>query len=232
MGGGQNRKRIKECANALSDEMSKRIFKQVIAFRVSHNYRQRPDYNKKNQYFPNDIVTLKADEVFIDCGAYTGDTVQQFLRQTQNQYKRIVAFEPDNRNLKKLRKVTEDIVIIKAAVWSHDTKVSFEGGKGSGSTVKKGSSNHLVKARAIDGVNECKDATFIKMDIEGSEYNALQGAYHTIRKNKPVLAICIYHSDEDMLRIIELISNWKLGYKLYIRHHGQRISETVLYAIQ
>ncbi len=88
-----------------------------------------------------------------------------------------------------------------------------------------------MKARAIDNVEECRDATFIKMDIEGSEYEALIGAQNTIKKNRPKLAICIYHSDEDMLRLIELIANWDLGYKFYIRHHAQKISETVLYAI-
>ena len=88
-----------------------------------------------------------------------------------------------------------------------------------------------MKARAIDNVEDCRDATFIKMDIEGSEYEALIGAQNTIKKNRPKLAICIYHSDEDMLRLIELIANWDLGYKFYIRHHAQKISETVLYAI-
>lgn len=85
----------------------------------------------------------------------------------------------------------------------------------------------LVK---IDDVQECNDATFIKMDIEGSELQALQGAEKTIVKNKPKLAISIYHSNEDMLRIAEYIHELVPEYKIYMRAHNMGIAENVLYA--
>jgi FkbM family methyltransferase len=62
-----------------------------------------------------------------------------------------------------------------------------------------------VDAVAIDDVEECADATFIKMDVEGAEMDTLIGAYNTIAKNRPKLAICLYHSDEDMIRLIEWV---------------------------
>lgn len=133
-----------------------------------------------------------------------------------------------------MEKVKGNITIVKAAAWSCETKLSFTYGDGSSShiNVDASSQGSLVQAAAIDDIKECADASFIKMDIEGSEYDALLGAYHTICKNRPKLAICIYHSEEDMLRILELISGWNLGYRFYVRHHAQKISETVLYALQ
>jgi FkbM family methyltransferase len=171
----------------------------------------------------------------VDCGAYNGDTVMRFIKYSHGKYKKIVAFEPDASNVRALKKRGKNISVVQAACWSSDTELSFETDKGSSSKVVENKSTYCdikVVAKAIDSVNECKDATFIKMDIEGSEYDALIGAYNTICRNTPKLAICIYHSDEDMLRILELIESWNLGYKFYVRHHAQKISETVLYAIK
>ncbi|MCX4375140.1 MAG: FkbM family methyltransferase [Lachnospiraceae bacterium] len=150
-------------------------------------------------------------------------------KATKNNYKKIVAFEPDHENAEVLKKTAGNIVVVEAAVYSHNTELYFQTGDGSSSRVSD--AGIKVMARAIDMVAECRDASFIKMDIEGSEYDALLGAKDTIMKNKPILAICIYHSDEDMLRILELIYSWNLGYKFYVRHHAQKISETVLYAV-
>ena len=83
----------------------------------------------------------------------------------------------------------------------------------------------------IDAVPECQDATWIKMDIEGSEMAALHGARNVIQRNHPKLTICIYHSDEDMIRIAEYVHEIAPEYKLYVRHHKKNHGETVLYAI-
>ena len=232
----ENEERIQRIEKMLEDNASKYVFRQCIEYRVTHDWRMRPQYNRRDQYFPQDIVQLTPKEVFIDCGAYNGDTIESFLRFTHKKYKKIVAFEPDEKNVSAIRRKGERIFVIPSACWSSDTEVSFSMGEGSSSSVcNKTESNEKkiirMRARAIDNVEECRDATFIKMDIEGSEYEALIGAQNTIKKNRPKLAICIYHSDEDMLRLIELIANWDLGYKFYIRHHAQKISETVLYAI-
>ena len=84
---------------------------------------------------------------------------------------------------------------------------------------------------ALDDVPECQDVTFLKMDIEGAEWDTLHGATNIIEKNKPTLAICIYHSDEDMLRIPEFIQSKWPEYKLYVRQHFFLPLETVLYAV-
>lgn len=229
----ENKDRIRHIVKVLEDEESKEVFKRCIQYRITHDWRVRPHYDRKNQYFPQDIIQMSSTEVFVDCGAYNGDTIESFLRKTNKQYKRIIAFEPDQKNIEALRQRGKRIVVVPAACWSEDTEVCFQEG-GSSGTVEKAEHNEnviRVRAQAIDNVIECKDATFIKMDIEGSEYEALLGAYKTIEKNRPKLAICIYHSDEDMLRLMELVEGWRLGYKFYVRHHAQKIAETVLYAV-
>ncbi len=227
----ENKNRIDNNLELLFDAESKRVYKRVIRYRITHDYHDRPKYNRNNQYFPTNIVNIEGEGMrFVDCGAYNGDTIRQFRKLTKNHYEKIVAFEPDYENIKALKKIDGNIFVIEAAVYSRDTEVVFQVGEGSSSKI----SNEGIKvaARAIDTVAECNDASFIKMDIEGSEYDALLGAKNVISKNKPILAICIYHSDEDIIRILELINSWSLGYRFYVRHHAQKISETVLYAVQ
>lgn len=129
-------------------------------------------------------------------------------------------------------KSKDNIVIYDRGTWSYDGDLCFEGIGGSGSRIVDSDvMAQKISVVALDSVPECQDATFIKMDIEGAEYETLRGATRIIKKNRPILAICIYHSDEDMLRIAELIkTNWP-EYRLYVRQHFFLPLETVLYAI-
>lgn len=228
-----NQERVENVVRHLNDKKSKEVYCHAVLYRCTHAHKDRPDYNRKDQYFPQDIVTLSDHECFIDCGAYNGDTIYSFLDFSNEQYKKIVAIEPDQENCDMINKLNlKNLSIVKGAAWNKDEEIYFSEGKGSGSHVLfNKASMHCVPGIRIDSIPACSDCTFIKMDIEGSEYNALVGAYETIRKNRPQLAICIYHSDEDMVRVFELIDSWDLGYQFYVRHHAQKIAETVMYAI-
>lgn len=127
-------------------------------------------------------------------------------------------------------KKIKNLVAFNSGVWNKtDTLCFSEMGAASSGVSDKG--DVQIKVRAIDDVKECHDATFIKMDIEGSELNALKGAEKTIRRNKPKLAICIYHSNEDMIRLAEYIHELNPEYKLYIRHYSYDAYDTILYAL-
>lgn len=226
------KKRIDYAISCLADRISIETLIGCIKYRCSHDYKDRPPYSAKDQYFPQDIVKLGTEEVFVDCGAYDGETIRAFKKKVNNQYKKIIAFEPDNCNMKMLKKRNPDVICYTAATWNVSTKLSFRSGNGNASHVDKAKcEGGLVDAYALDDLHECHEATFIKMDVEGSECNTLIGAKRIITSMRPKLAVCIYHSDDDMLRIIELLSSWKLNYKFYVRHHAQKIFETVLYAI-
>lgn len=228
-----NESRIREIRAMLCEEESREIFDQCIRFRQTHKFRDRPGYTRNDQYFPAGIIELGNEEVFVDCGAYNGDTVEKFCKVTRNRYKKIIAFEPDEKNIKSLKRLPGNIIVEPAAAWCCKTVLQFDSGRGSSSSVIDGQvrGGVNIRADAIDNIAACEGATYIKMDIEGAEYEALLGAVKTIQRYRPKLAVCIYHSDEDMLRIIELIHSWNLGYRLYVRHHAQKISETVLYAV-
>lgn len=224
-------KQIEEIETFLEDELSRETYRKLLRYRETHELKYQPFYNKKNQYFPEDIISLSDKEVFIDCGAYDGDTIKQFKRRSNNTYKKIVAFEPSEKNLMKIKQRDKNLFIVNKAVWDKNELVSFQE-KGDGSSISEGGEeNEKVQCCRLDDCLECQDATFIKMDVEGAEQKALVGAEKIIEKNHPTLAICIYHQPEDMVQIPLSIKRKYPFYKIYIRHHSHRCAETVMYAV-
>lgn len=238
----KNATRVQKIADALADDESKECFLKIVRFRQTQNKIDRPKFSLHDQYFPKDIVTLSKDEVFVDCGAYIGDTIKKFLSVCKNSYKRVVAFEPDESLSAQIPAVPR-LVVVNKGVWNKKDRPAFECKRDGMGKIRASSrcfqpnslsgevTSGTVQVDAIDNIPECADATFIKMDIEGAEQNALAGAEKTIRRNRPKLAICIYHSDEDMLDIPERVLALNMGYKLYVRQHFGTIYETVLYAV-
>lgn len=88
-----------------------------------------------------------------------------------------------------------------------------------------------IETLQLDEVLGDRDVTFLKMDIEGAEKEALLGARKTIKRCRPKLAISVYHKPEDIWELPELILDIYPDYELYIRHYSLRDAETVLYAI-
>ena len=121
--------------------------------------------------------------------------------------------------------------MIKKGLSSHEETLYFtEAGVGSHVVADEKKAAYQIPVINIDAIESCKEATWIKMDIEGSEMQALEGARETIKNNRPKLTICIYHSDEDMIQIIEYIHSLVPEYQLYVRHHSKDAVDTVLYA--
>ena len=83
--------------------------------------------------------------------------------------------------------------------------------------------------RVDDIVDE--NVTYVKMDIEGAELDSLYGMEKIIKRDKPTLAICVYHNNEDIIEIPEYISSIAPTYKMYLRHHNWSAAETVLYCV-
>jgi FkbM family methyltransferase len=234
----QNHERINAIVNMLADEQSKKEYLGIIKFRQTRNKKDYPICEWKSEYFIKELK-LGKDEVFIDCGAYTGDTIYDFLRHCKKQYKRIVSFEPDSKNFEKLKKKygeNSKITLINLGLYDRDGIVYFNNsGDVFSRVVEESDPNQKlvsIQVKALDNLN-LDYVSFIKMDIEGVELNALKGAEKTILRDKPKLAICIYHSNEDMIRIAEYIHNLVPEYKLYVRHHASysALHETVLYAL-
>ena len=182
------------------------------------------------QYF-DEILQLKDGEVFVDCGCFDFNTSKILLSKCKAE--KIYAFEPDKKNLERIKMEVDkmklsNVEIIPAGMWSCNTTLFFNSQGSMMSRIDENGEDE-VEVRALDEVVDGK-VTFIKMDIEGAELQALFGAEKTIKKYKPKLAICIYHRLEDILEIPAYIHSIVPEYKFYIRHYSFSTSETVLYA--
>ena len=234
----KNAERIKQVEAWLTDDLSKEVYRKMIKYRCTRRYADLPKYNFSNQYFIKGIFKYSEGERFVDCGAYDGDTItsfKSFMKKIGIKKYSFVCFEPDEANFSMLKQKHPEGIMIQAGCWDDSTDfLCFEqGAETAGRIIENANSMSgyiKVPVIAIDNCKECERCTFIKMDIEGSEYNALRGAEKTIKAYKPKLAICIYHSNEDMIRLPELIHGFVPEYKLRIRQHSNSEAETVLYA--
>ena len=219
--------------NFFSDKWSREIIVNRIKGYLGQHELACASY--KDQYFENGFMPLSDEEVFYDIGGFDGDTSEAFAERTAGKYKHIYFFEPDEKNLiraKNRLKALPRITWINKAVWSRDVELSFVS-EGGSSRCSLGGDN-TISAVSIDSFRQKnKDArapTFIKMDIEGAEQQALIGAAETISRYKPKLAICVYHKPEDIYELPQTILKYG-NYKMSLSHYTPGMNETVLYAI-
>ena len=213
----ENLEKIEKVKNMLSDELSKEIFSSIINFKaggkLSDLFAAETD---KSENFK--LLNPGNSENYLDLGAFTGDTVLEFIKSVKK-YKSITAVEPDIKNYNRLLKNTNgtyDFKAVNCGIWSHDTELNFlfEGGRNN-SVVKKGK---IVQVRSIDSILKGSPVSLVKMDIEGSEKEAILGAKHTILKFKPKMKIACYHRTEDIFEIPLEVMKIRNDYKLFIRH--------------
>lgn len=190
---------------------------------------------EKNQYFDPEIIAMCQDEIFVDGGMYTGDTAQAFFQFSNQKYRHYYGFEPDKSNFLAANKNLSgqpSVTLVQKGLWSNERQFSFQGSLTSSSRLDDGVGSGLVEVTALDTFFQDREPpTFIKMDIEGAELEALKGAERLIKKYKPKLAICAYHRPEDVYILPELIKSFRDDYKFYLRHYTDTIYETVLYGI-
>lgn len=217
----------------LGDELSRKTYDAFINAKLGDRdglYEVR----RKDQYFPRELVQLSENEVFVDGGAYTGDTLLAFIRKSENKYSRCYAFEPEPGNAARLlalagRQAFHDVSIIAKGLWSKADTLRFAAAEGeTGSGIAEGGSAS-IEADTID--NLAPDATFIKLDVEGAELEALRGAAETIKRNRPKLAVCLYHKPGDLFEIPLFIKTLAPEYRFYLRQHQPVTCELVLYAV-
>ncbi|ONI42518.1 hypothetical protein AN640_07245 [Candidatus Epulonipiscium fishelsonii] len=186
------------------------------------------------QYF-DDIVKLSQNEVFVDLGGLTGETSIEFAKRTNYTYKQIYIFEPDPLNYEKTINNIDNLNLKNVEVfnlggWSEKDTLSFAS-NGTGQSKIDNEGTYKINVDSLDNVLGDTPVTFIKMDIEGAELEALIGAKEIIKKYKPQLAISIYHKPEDIFEIPLYIKSLVPEYKFYIRHYGWNANaETILHA--
>jgi len=213
----------------LSDDMSKGAMLSYINQRISGDYKYSEIGYDENHYFAADVLTPSKDDVFVDCGAFTGDTIEELFRIQKPSV--VYAFEPDERNfgiLSEKFKNDDSVICLNKGAYDKPTILRFSSGCADASKVNE-FGNVEIQTATIDSLE--KKATFIKMDIEGSELAALHGAEQTIKTCHPKLAISVYHKFEDLLEIPQYIYSLDSSYKFYMRRHSHLVHEFVLYAV-
>jgi len=172
------------------------------------------------QYFPKDVFHLSSNEVFIDCGAYDGDTISEFRRETGDQFSRIIAFEPDPKNFGALKSAVNGdprIMLQPYATGARRETVRFSL-SGTGSRISSTGSCE-VQLVTLDEALDGLAPTYMKFDIEGGEPDALEGGSEIIRRCRPKMAVCLYHSPDHLwripLRLNELLPNSRFTMRTY-----------------
>lgn len=221
-----------------ADEASRREYVAQVRYRLTFDEGLPQCLPASETYFPEELVIPAPDEVFVDCGAYDGDSVREFLRRRGDTFGRIIALEPDPKNIARLYASLSDypdsvrnrVEAIPVAAGSRRGKARFDASGTVGSSV--GSDGGIeVDIATLDETLEGRAASYIKMDIEGSEPEAIAGAIRILRTDAPVLAICLYHRQEDLWQIPLQIQAANPDYKLFLRRYSDDCWEEVVYAI-
>ena len=172
-------------------------------------------------------------DVVLDVGAFTGATAWRFAWQLKGRG-RIVALEPVMANYGRLaRRRIPGLLPLCVGAWNEDTTLAFDE-KGSSSKVSEGGSSRLHVCRLDDLVRRLAlpHVDLIKLDIEGAERQALEGAAEIIAKHRPKLQVSIYHRNADLYELPLLIRSMVRGpYEFFVGHHGPYHTETDLYAL-
>jgi FkbM family methyltransferase len=233
----EHSEKFTETYNMLADERSKAVLIAFINGKLQGKPEELYDLVEGNQYFPEDIIRLNSNESFVDAGAYVGDTLSTFLKKVNYVFDTYYAFEPDVKNYIMLEEFVseasiENIWIYKLGVSNQKAQLRFISNKVN--TVKSNISKDgdlIIEVDSIDNVLKGQIVSFIKMDIEGAEYDALNGAQQTIIRYKPKLAVSMYHKPDDLFKIPQYIRELRPDYKFYLKHHMHITQELVLYAI-
>jgi len=228
---------LKRNYDILADQKSRDIFKAILKRIFNYNSNQfvMTDFVDRDLYFSSEIIQMTDHEHFIDAGAYIGDTLEQFLNNTNYKFNQYTAFELDRKTFNTLKTNVDQlhcknkIKLINMGLWNESTTVAFSSG-GLGSTIGHGS--FTAKTTTLDEVCKQEEVTFIKMDIEGAELNALKGCANIIREQAPKLAISLYHKIEDLWEIPIYIKYLNPDYKIYLRHYSNVDDDTVCYAVK
>lgn len=214
-----NKDDIEKAYSLLSDNKSKEVFSKVIEFYYNGKLSLLKEMESDKKEAFNNILKLSNNEKYLDLGAYRGDTIAEFLKYAENSsYLSITAVEPDKKNFSKLcdySKNLKNVTLVNKGIWNKSCILTFSGNGGRNSALSP-----YGRETEVISINELvDDITYIKMDIEGAEEQAIDGAKIILQKCKPKLNIAAYHKLEDFYRLILQIHSIVPEYKFYLRHH-------------
>lgn len=223
--------------NNLSDYRSKIVLYGILNYWYNNNfvYLDKAYEKNYNHYFDLDLIKPNPNEIYVDVGAYTGDTILDFINSF-NSYQKIYAYEitPNSINIMQNNLKSYKNIIIKNKALKDKAGIVYINDNltnSSANTIETTGDKPITCVTIDEDITE--KITMIKMDIEGSEYMALIGSTNHIKNDTPKLLISVYHNHQDIIRIPILINSLNKNYNYYLRCYGNKFypTEIVLLAI-
>lgn len=232
----------------LSDAQSKETFNALLVAMLTGSTKHCRAVMVKDMYFCLPEFSGNFDEVYVDAGAFVGDTVERFIWENLGTFRHIYAFEPGKRQFAAMKLRLERL----SGEWAFNPDtVSLEN---AGLSQKRGrmactfendfplrhglttiadtgtSHNNYTDVFSLDSYLNGRKVTLLKADVEGMEMDLLHGARETILRHRPKLAICVYHYPTDIHEVAEYIRSLVPEYKFSLRQHAPIFGDFVLYA--
>jgi len=228
----QNRSQYENIKSLLQDEKSKEVFENLINFRNTGLFKYMEGFSVDvlGQYFSK-VIQCAESEVFVDAGAYDGQTTSEFIKHCPN-YKSVYLFEPSKQNIDQAKInliVNKNIKFIEKGLSNRAEVLRFHSNNGSASAIAD-DGDIEIQVDSLDNLVQEK-VSFIKMDIEGAESSAIEGARNHILNYHPKMAIAVYHKPDDLWRIPQQVLAIRDDYDLYLRHYTEGTDETIMYFI-
>lgn len=233
-----NSDRVRAAAELWTDEVSRAEFLSQIAWRSTLNAAQLPSHSPVEEtYFPPDLFDLQPAEVFVDCGAFDGDSIEAFVRRRGDRFRKAIGLEPDPVNRQRFEQrfakiapsIAQKIEVLPFAAGERRETLFFNVTGTVASALGRG--GYEVQCAPLDELITDPWPTFVKMDIEGAEPAALRGASRCIQDQQPVLAVCLYHAQEHLWELPLLIQSLNPDYRLFLRRYADESWEIVCYAV-
>ncbi|MBA2271752.1 MAG: FkbM family methyltransferase [Chthoniobacterales bacterium] len=229
---------VRKAGQLWADDASRAEFNAQVRWRTQLDFDQLPDPVSGPAYFSPDVVRLQADERFLDCGAFDGDTLRDFLRESEGRFGKYWALEPDPANFEKLRAlvasvaepVKERIEVFPIAASNRKQTLRFAAA-GSASSALDATGDLEVQGERLDVLLGNASPTFIKMDIEGVEPEALEGCAGLLARARPIVAVSAYHLQEHLWELPLQLAATLRDYRFYLRPHDLEGWDLVLYAV-
>lgn len=217
-----------------TDPASRRTLDALMLYRLTWDGRflapvARPE---KAIYFEPEVMPLGDDEILVDGGAYDGDTVRDFQARTGGRYGHIHAFEIDPVNADAFAHKTAGIPRVslhRVGLWNEPAEMGIEQRERSNGSRVNDTGTLTVPLDAMDNMDLGR-ASIVKLDIEGAEVQALNGARRLIETHRPKLAICAYHKADDLSTIVGTLKGIRTDYRLSLRHYSPVLFDTVIFA--
>ncbi len=230
---------VRAALDGWSDDESRSEFVAQIRWRLTQDPESFTEPLMSGMYFPESICPLRNDEVFIDCRAFDGDTIEDFLAHSKRKFRQIVSFEPDAKNLEVLRKRVSELdpdiqarVRIEPFAVGDETKsLRFSSDGTYASSVTDDPNATTIECVDLDHTILADKPTYVKIDIEGYELEAIRGASRILAEKEPVLAVCSCHKQAHIWEIPNLIRSINPKYNMYLRRYAVDAWESVTYAI-